>query len=582
MKASPRDYEKDDLANQIIKQYQFLMSDRGNWEMHWEEISERVWPSMSRKFNSQSTYRAQGIKLNQELFDSTANIALGRFGAILDSLLTPRNQTWHKLQATDPNLNKDRQVRLWFEAINTILFKYRYAPRANFASQNQQNYKTLGAFGTGCVFIDGLAAERGLRYRAIHLGEIYMRENHQGMIDTAIRYFAMTARQAVQKWGDEVPEGTREYMKTNPDRESFYLHAVMPREDQDFGRLDFKGMPFASYYVSMDGRKILSEGGFNTFPYAISRYEQAPGEIYGRSPAMDVLPSIKTLNEEKKTMLKQGHRVVDPVLLAHDDGILDAFSLRPGAVNYGGVNSDGRPLVHALPTGRLDIGKEMMDDERKDINDAFLVNLFQILVDTPTMTATEVLERTREKGILLAPTIGRQQAEYLGPLIEREIDLLVKQGLVPPMPQILVEAGTEYRIEYDSPLSRAQRAEEAAGLMRTVETAIKIATEAQDPEPLDWFDWDVIMPELAAIQGVPIKWLKTLKDVMAGRQQRQQAQQQQQMMQAAPGAAAMIKSVAAAKKGAPGQAPTPPAPPIGAQPVAQAGAPGTPGPSSGG
>ena len=40
----------------------------------------------------------------------------------------------------------------------------------------------------------------------------------------------------------------------------------------------------------------------------------------------------------------------------------------------------------------------------------------------PQMTATEVIERTNEKGILLAPTIGRQQSEYLGPMIERELD----------------------------------------------------------------------------------------------------------------------------------------------------------------
>ena len=41
---------------------------------------------------------------------------------------------------------------------------------------------------------------------------------------------------------------------------------------------------------------MLDEGGYRTFPYAISRYVTAPGETYGRSPAMLALPSIKTLN----------------------------------------------------------------------------------------------------------------------------------------------------------------------------------------------------------------------------------------------------------------------------------------------
>lgn len=242
--------------------------------------------------------------------------------------------------------------------------------------------------------------------------------------------------------------------------------SLPPRSDVDPTKADYRGMDFASYYVALAGKTLLAESGYRSFPYAISRYTTAPGEIYGRSPAMLALPAIKTLNEEKKTLLKQGHRTVDPVLLTHDDGVLDGFSLRPGAINPGGVSMDGRPLVHALPVGNLAVGKDMMDDERLVINDAFLVTLFQILVDTPQMTATEVLERAREKGALLSPTMGRQQSEFLGPMIARELDVLMRQSLLPPLPGVLIEAQGEYKIEYDSPLSRAQRAEEAAGISR--------------------------------------------------------------------------------------------------------------------
>ena len=78
-----------------------------------------------------------------------------------------------------------------------------------------------------------------------------------------------------------------------------------------------------------------------TFPAPTTRYDQTPNEIYGRSPAMQVLPAIKTLNEQKKTMLRQGHRVVDPVLLLPDDGVIDAFSLKAGspAIDRGAVLS---------------------------------------------------------------------------------------------------------------------------------------------------------------------------------------------------------------------------------------------------
>lgn len=539
----------DEKAAELIREFNRRASTRQNFESQWQEIAERMVPLHHKNFSIHNHWlQSKGDKRTIEIFDSTASIALNRFGAILDSLLTPRNQTWHRIMADEPELNKSREVRLYFEEANRLLFKYRYAPKANFASQNYQNYKSLGAYGTGCMFTDDLDREPGLRYKNIHLSQILFAENHQGIIDDAMRYYPMTAQQAWQKWGDQTPEQIKSILKSKPEQEFFFLHCTKFKADYDPERRDYKGMPYASYYVSITGSQLLSEKGYSSFPYAISRYEQGDNEIYGRSPAMEILPAVKTLNEQKKTLLKQGHRALDPVLLTHDDGIIDGFSLTPGAINAGGVTADGRTLVHALPVGNIEAGEKMMDDERKVINDAFLVNIFQILVENPQMTATEVLERTREKGILLAPTIGRQQSEYLGPMIERELDCLSRQGILPPMPQELIHARGHYNIVYDSPLSRAQRAEEAAGVSRTVEMAINIATNTQNPEPLDHFNWDEIMPNLADINGVPESWRNDPKKIKAIRDSRAQQAQAQQQQNSLPGAAAMIKSAAAAKK----------------------------------
>lgn len=530
-----------DIADEIIRLYGQESSRRGTWETHWQQIADRFFPLANEKF--ERTTITKGNKRNDQIFDSTGVRALNRFAAILDSLLTPRNQTWHRLVPSLDELKDYREVSLWFEQVNRVLFKHRYAPSANFAAQNQMNFKMLGAFGTSGLFIDQLATGRGLRYKNCHLGELYIFENHQGLTDGVMRHFPLTARQALQKFGmDKCPEGIKNAYEKDKEREFEFLHYVCLRDDLDLDRLDYKAMPYASYYVTLEGKTFLEEGGYTSFPYAVSRYEQAPGEKYGRSPAMDVLPAQKTLNEQKKTLLKQGHRTVDPILLVHDDGILDNFSLKPGSANAGGVSKDGRPLVHTLPIGRVDIGKDLMDDERADINDSFLVTLFQILTENPQMTATEVLERTKEKGILMAPTLGRVRAERLEPQVEREIDLLSKQGLLPPMPPVLKEAGAEFRIEYDSPLSRAQRAEEASGLIRTVESVLAVTNVTGDLSPLDHFNWDEIVPDLSEINAVPNKWRRDIEEVENIRAQRAQAQQQQQVMDSAPGLAALAKT----------------------------------------
>lgn len=540
----------DENAVRVIEEYRRIEGLRGQWESVWEQIARRVLPHYVDQFTAARTSMlgTTGRQAMEDMVDATGALALVRFASIMDWLLTPRGSTWHYLKPSNPLLLKDRAVRLWFDEVTRLLFQYRYAPKANFASQKHENYLTLGAFGTSVLFTDALVDrfERGLRYRSVPLGQCFFMENHQGLIDRNYRRFPLTARQAVQQFGDALPKTILEEARTSrAEQVHWFLHKVAPRDEADYDpeRKDLKGMPFVSCYVSITGQTTVQEGGYFTFPYSISRYITTPGELYGRSPAMFALPSLKTLNEIKKTMLKQGHRSVDPVLLAHDDGVLDSFSLRPGAINPGGVNADGRPLIHTLPVGNLAAGKDQSQEERQVINEFFLVSLFQILIDTPQMTATEVVERAREKGALLSPTMGRQQSEALGPQIERELDVLQQQRLLPPMPPALIEARGEYQIQYDSPLSRMSRAEEVSGLMRTVDYLRDVVQVTQNPEPLDHFDWDTIVPEMCDLQAVPARWRKSLDAVQQLRRMRAQQAELRQAVEIAPAASSVVKTL---------------------------------------
>ena len=537
----------DELIGELLREFSTMEGKRGIWEKHWEDVAQAVLPYYSTSFYTQGNI-VPGAERSQTQYDVTANAALWKFAAAMESMLTPANSKWHRLRATDPTLMKRRDVQMWFDQVNDTMFHYRYSPHSGYQANQHDGYVSLGAFGTGCLFTDQFKdpanpGMRGLRYRNVHLGELFFAANFQGQIDKVYRRYKMTLRQIAQKWGeDKMPEMYKGQLKDKPENEVVVLHIVKPRVNRDPGKIDAKNYRFASYYIIRESRTLMEEGGYRCFPYSTARYITAPGELYGRSPAMNVLPGIKVLNEQKKTILKQGHRAVDPVLLAHDDGILDGFSLKPGAVNYGAVSADGRPLVHTLPTGNMQIGKELMDDERMAINDAFLVTLFQILVETPQMTATEVLERAREKGALLSPTMGRFQSESLGPQIEREFDLLAWQGLIPPPPQALVDAQSEYKAEYDAPLNRAMRSDEAAGTMRSMQWAAEIAAQTQDPSAMDWFDVDVIIPELLAINGAPFRFSRDPDAVAAIRKGRQEQQASQQLTQALPGLAAMQKA----------------------------------------
>jgi hypothetical protein len=541
------------IVSGILREFSQFQTRRSGFAAQWEEVAQLILPTSSNTF-FYGSYNSPGQKKTAQQVDATGALALHRFCAIADSLVTPRNMHWHGLQGDD-YVMKDRATRLWFENATKALFRHRYAANANFAAQNYNNWQSLGAFGNATMFIDRFddrweRGHRGLRYKSVPLGETFYGENHQGKVDRIIRWFRLTAYQALQKWGMEwLPENLVAALQQNSTTPFNFLHCVKPRtDDYDPEALDARSMPFSSHYVSLEGRCLMGqERGYRVFPYAVSRYDQSPGEVEGRGPAQIVLPSLKTLNAEKITFLKQGHRAADPVLLLADDGVV-GMDLRPGAMNKGGVTSDGKLLVHALPTGDIQISEKMMGEERSIIDDVFLVSLFKVLSEHPNMTATQVIELVNEKGMLVAPTLGRQHTEYVGGMVPRELDLLAEMQMLEPMPPRLREANGYYEVTDTSPLSLAASAGKAAGFLRTLEQVRELVNITQDASLLDPFDFDTATPDIARINNVPEIWMADSQKIAQKRQNRARQQARQEQIQAAPAEAAVIKARAVAAK----------------------------------
>ena len=558
--ADSEPYEPTDEEKQLYRDDYRLFSElqlyRNVFAAQWEEAARLILPTSLNTFYYGS-YNFPGMKKTEQQVDASGALALSQFVAIVDSLVTPKNQIWHGLKA-DPAIMKNRDVRTYFDQVRDILFDYRYRPIGNFHGQNTNNWQSLGAFGNATMFVDRLDSRwhhgsRGLRYKGVPLGETFYGENHQGIVTIMIRWFRRTAVQAAEAFGYERLPGT---LRTAPDKQSQtpfdFLHVVKPREDYDPRRLDEKGMPFCSRYWCVQGESMMAkEGGFRVFPYAVSRYDQTPGECYGRGPAQIVLPSLKTLNAQKRTFLKVGHRIADPVYLIGDDGLM-SLDQRPGAVNPGGMTSDGKMLVGKMPEGNIQVTLEMMQEERSIIDNTFFTPLFKTLTDHPDMTATQVIELMNERGILIAPTLGRQHSEYVGGLVEREIDLLSEMGALPPQPQALKEARGEYQITDTSPLSMAAKANQLAGFNRWVSQLHEWASVTGDTSILDPVNFDAATPDAGRIQNVQEAWIATPQQIQAKQKNRAAAQQREAANQAAPGQAALLSAQAKIQKLNPG------------------------------
>jgi hypothetical protein len=535
----------DSRADQILSEHGRMVSQRHTFDDHRREVAERVIPRKNELQRNKSGDTQKGEKRTEKVFDSTPGLALDRFAAAVQSLVSPSNQTWHGLRAVDEELKENKGVQRYLDEVNRRLFAARYA--ANFAPQSSECYYDLGWAGTMALFI-GDRLGRGLYYDSIGIEQLFMAENEFGAIDKVHREHYMTARQAAREFGlEKLPSPIKNAAENKPETEFKFIRCYKPNEDLKPWRMDYKGMQFSSYVIAADFRDIISEGGYRTFPIAVGRYSVTSNEIYGRSPAMTVLPDIKMLNEMERTTIQAAQLATLPPLLAHKDGILDAIRLTPAAINYGGVDDNGRQMVQPMQFGqRVEIGIEMRDQKRMVVKEALWNTLFAILVESPNMTATEALIRAQEKGALLAPPAARIESEFLSPMVEREIDILAAAGQLPPMPDELLERGGIYAIEFQNPLALARRSGEGVAILRAFEQLAPMAQVIGPEKAFKRINMDEATKILLDVNGFPAKAIYSDEEIAAINEELAAQAQAQQILQAAPVAASAAKDLASA------------------------------------
>lgn len=535
--------EIDDL----LSRHKRLKDRRRIWESHWQELAEVMLP---RRADFTTEHRA-GERRTDHLFDGTPMLARRGLASAIDGLLKPKTARWFRIKTLDDGLNEDEAVKRWLEIAEERLYRALYDRRARFIQRSGEVDDDLVTFGTGVLFVGEGRDLNRLLFRSFHLKDVLLSENGDGEIDTVFVTLRLTARQAAQRFGEAaLGKDTREALTNGGEDKLFtFLQVVMPRKERDTRRRDNANLPFASLVLDVQSEHLVSESGYHEFPFAAPRWDTTAGEVYGRSPGMIALPDANTLQQMGKTLLVAGHKAVDPPLLVGDDSVFGTPKTFPGGITTFDMQAArdlGRIPVEPLQTGfNLPLGREMQKDARDQIWAAFFRNVLQLPVDAPRMTATEVLERKEEFIRTIGPVFGRLESDYIGQVVERSFNILLRAGAFPAPPESL--QGREVVFDYASPVEQARKQIEAAGAARSVELLAPFVQA--DPSILDNFDGDAIARDTPDIFGMPQRWLRPKETVETMREGRQQAQQAEALPGDAQAAASIMQSLAQAGGG---------------------------------
>ena len=517
----------DPLVSKLDRRYQDLSNARSNWEKHWQELADYMLP---RKADI-TKKRTQGDKRTELIFDSTAIHAVELLSASLHGMMTSPSTPWFSLRYRSPNLQNNDAANEWLEIC--IDQMYQAFHRSNFQQEVHELYYDLVVFGTGAIYLD--IDGEALRFATRHIAEICISENSQGVVDTVYRKFKMSARAMEQQFGSTLPIGVLKDAQNEPYKEHEIVHVVYPRGETK-GRAA-KNKPIASVYYHKETKTLLSESGFDEFPFFVPRFVKDSVSTYGRSPAMTALPDTKMLNKMSEVTIRAAQKQVDPPLMVPDDGFMLPIRTTPGSLNF--YRAGTRDRLEPLQIGANNpLGLNMEEQRRNAIRQAFYVDQL-LLSQGSAMTATEVLQRNEEKMRLLGPVLGRLQSELLQPLISRAFALLLRSGQLPPAPQEL--QGQDIDIEYVSPLAKAQKLTDLQSMLRGFEVMMQVAEIAP---VMDYLDADKLVQYLVEVTGIPARVIRSDEEVARIRRQAQQAQQQQAQQQQAMMESEQAKNVA--------------------------------------
>ena len=506
-----------------------------------QEISEYILPQ-------KGLYVSKGEKPHKKtarfakIIDATATEDNKLLASGIQGGLSSQSRPWFKLEASNKALMRIEQVQVWLDYVQNQM--YSVLAGSNFYPKIHDFYNDEGGFGNAVMMIEE-DFEKIVRFSLSTPGQYYFAEGEAGVIDTLYLKFPLRAINILNRW-DNVSDEVKNLAEKKPFEWVNVVHAIEPNRQRDPNKIDSQNMPYSScFWEDKKTEKFLSKGGYLEKPFVVGRWETNDTEAYGTGPGHVALGLVKMLQSMQKTSLKAMHKQADPPLRV-PSSLKDVLNTLPGGVNPVAQN-DPKEAISRLYDINFDyVGVEgKIAGVQAMIHSIFKRDLFLLITDRPEMTATEVVERSQEKLIMIGPVTERQIPDVLEPVLVRTFNIMTRRGMIPPPPPELADQAL--KIDYVSLLAQAQKMIGLQGIRSYTDMARTIAEV--NPDSLVKTNFDYLLDEYASGLSLPPQITRPDDEVGIIREQQQQIQQMAQQIEMLKQGAEAAKNLASAKTG---------------------------------
>lgn len=520
-------------ADKVIQRFQHCRSDRFNHESIWQKIADYILPLSNNILRD----AIDGEDKFVQVYDSTGMSSCELLAGALHGMLTSPTSFFFGLTTGDVRLDGRDATRKWIQS--TVRKMHDVLNNSNFQTEVHEYYLNLVGFGNGPLWMDE-DIENVVRFASRHVKEVYPEENSKGMVDVIYRDYKLDARGLVDEFGKEyLPESVLQAYQAGNKKKFEVVQMIYPR-DLAYALLSTKDMTaeqktemlhrapnpkfkFLSQYVLAQEKVTVDIKGYYEFPSIYGRWMKVSGESNGRGCGEKALPDVLTINEMTRVTLVGAQKVIDPPIQMPDDGFVMPIVTRSSGINYYRAGSPQTDRISPIfNDSRVDFGYQAIDRKTIAIKDAFYVNQLQ-LGNGPQMTATEVQQRVEQSLRLLAPMLGRQQFEFLSPLVQRLFGIMSRRGMLDAVPAELNKV--PLKVQYVSVMAMTQKQSEMTNINRGIQSLAPLT--AIDPSVSDLIDSTATGRIILGLNNYPQEGIRDKKDIDQMRKQRADAQKQQ-------------------------------------------------------
>lgn len=522
----------------IIKRFNSVKSERDSyWLKTWQQIRKYCMPEAL-------DYNTEGAVAGGDIYDCTAVYARERLASGMYSWMLDPAKKLIELKAESSELNEFDDVQQFFAELTRRVIEE--IANSNYTAPVLEMLNNCACGIDGVVFVEDVKGK--VSFRSIPIEDVCYLESAAGEVDTIFRELELSSRQCVQFF-DQESDRLPDYIKSEAanekaDKKHRILQAVFPRIHKKSDPESNKDFPFADYYIDLKTKTLIREGGFREFPFLVCRFVKLAKERYGRGPGLKMLPDIKMVNRMRQAYILGLERVTNPETLL-PEGVLvdDEWNRDPGATHtYNPGMFGAKPEFMSYPI-QLQFLAGDIQAERQMIKEGFFLDIFDPLGDLKNISATEATIRNDGKLVPFAPIVGNVHRDFLAPLVQRIVGIIVRRGEFPEVPQRILDndQNWNYKIEFVSKIALAIKQLDAANWVR-FEGIVQGVCQVH-PETLDNLDADRMFRDLARGQGIDPAWLKSEDDVKYLRQQREKMQMQQRQLQNLSGIASTLPAL---------------------------------------